>query len=632
VIRAVPTIAPTRVAERWLALPLLAALAPLAACFPHPDVPGCDADGDGISDAVDDCVDVDGDGYGQAAFAVTGCTTADADCDDADPAVHPGAEEACNGIDDDCDGAPGEDEEDADGDGTPVCGGDCDDTDETLNPDAGDGDGVDSCSGDCDDGDAGVHPGADEICDDGVDNDCDGTANGCGLSGDVALADADAWIAGSVYWNFLGSGVAAAGDLDQDGHGDLLVGMDGWGAHVILGEVQGEIDPNAAQVHDIVDAGDESSGWAMAGGADLDGDGIDDLLMGAWDHGTAHGAVFLVSGAAAGDDDVLLGASTTYWEGEEPIDFAGSAVCIPGDLDGDGDADVAVGSPRSGDHNEGSAYLLLSPPAEGTSLALADGIVRGLTAGPADDDGMYAGTALAGAGDVDADGLADLLVGAPLDWIGTSSSGSVYVVPGSLRGEHDIDDAALGVWYSDGHRGAGSSVAGGLDVDGDGTEDALVGAPGSYYIDETNAGRAYLVLGPLDRTVDLESGDDVVVIEGATVREMAGASVALTDLDGDGRAEAVIGIDEAIGADPVAAYLFHASTLTAGGPLSMSTADATFRDLPGADPAQAILDSAVVVAGAGDLDGDGRGDLLLGATDGGVESQGCAFLFRGHGL
>ena len=136
------------------------------------------------------CDDVDGDGYCPGPAP----DPEDRDCDDTDPDVHPGAEERCNGLDDDCDGAVPDDEDDGDGDGERGCEGDCDDgdpdrhtgadevcngvdddCDEQLPQDEADGDedGVASCDGDCDDENDAVHPGADEECND-VDDDCDG--------------------------------------------------------------------------------------------------------------------------------------------------------------------------------------------------------------------------------------------------------------------------------------------------------------------------------------------------------------------------------------------------------------------------------------------------------------------------
>ena len=132
------------------------------------------------------CPDADGDGFLDAACGFD-------DCDDDDPAVFPGAEEICNGLDDDCDAATDE-LVDADGDGWTLCDGDCDDDDPAILPGAdevcdgmdndcdpttdedvdGDGDSFTICDGDCDDTHDLTYPGAAEICD-GLDNDCDGT-------------------------------------------------------------------------------------------------------------------------------------------------------------------------------------------------------------------------------------------------------------------------------------------------------------------------------------------------------------------------------------------------------------------------------------------------------------------------
>ena len=118
--------------------------------------------------------------------------TSNTDCDDEDPAIHPDAEELCDGVDNNCDGLLSDEELDSDGDGFAGCEGDCDDGDGAINPDAieqcdevdhdcdgdtgevdADGDGVRGCDGDCDDDDADINPDADEVCDE-VDNDCDG--------------------------------------------------------------------------------------------------------------------------------------------------------------------------------------------------------------------------------------------------------------------------------------------------------------------------------------------------------------------------------------------------------------------------------------------------------------------------
>ena len=127
----------------------------------------------------------------------------DEDCDDEDPATRPGADELCDGLDNDCDGSLPADEADADGDGFRLCGGDCDDADadtwpgaeeicdgldndcdEIINEADADADGVRGCDGDCDDANPDTRPGAVELCD-GYDNNCDGVLFPDELDGDL---------------------------------------------------------------------------------------------------------------------------------------------------------------------------------------------------------------------------------------------------------------------------------------------------------------------------------------------------------------------------------------------------------------------------------------------------------------
>ncbi len=163
-----------------------------------------DFDGDGYAPCDGDCHDNDVD-LNPADMDADGVSSCDGDCDDLDDEIYPGAPERCNGLDDDCNGSPGNDETDYDADGFMPCEGDCDDYTGWINPDQeentcngvdddcdpdtedmpdDDGDEHSICYGDCDDDDPGTYPGAIEACD-GQDNDCDGTIDeGFDLDGD----------------------------------------------------------------------------------------------------------------------------------------------------------------------------------------------------------------------------------------------------------------------------------------------------------------------------------------------------------------------------------------------------------------------------------------------------------------
>ena len=257
-------------------------------------------------------VDADGDGFYDEAFSDGD------DCNDLDAAVHPQAQERPNGIDDDCDGDIDEGVvggDDRDGDGFSEADGDCDDGDGAVNPDAtevwydgvdqdcdeasdydADADGYDSedhSGEDCDDGDAAINPAATETWGDGIDNDCGFTG------GTISLGFADAKLTGEATYDYAGYSVSGAGDVNGDGWDDLLVGADGedfggtvaGAAYLVLGPVSGTVDLGASDAKLSGEAGGDYAGVSVSGAGDVDGDGSDDLLVGAL------GAAYLVLGA-----------------------------------------------------------------------------------------------------------------------------------------------------------------------------------------------------------------------------------------------------------------------------------------------------------------------------------------------
>ncbi len=525
---------------------------------------GLDDDCNGV---VDDGYDDDGDGY-----SPTSC--GGEDCDDGDPEIHPGAEEVCNARDDDCDGTIDEGFDD-DGDGWAECSGDCDDSDPDVHPGAAeqcngiddncngqvdeevdeDGDGVTPCGGDCDDQEPAVYPGALDGPD-GLDNDCDGSVDGL-----------YAW------------------DLD---------------AGVLPVSVQG--------------AANARLGLSLAAGGDITGDGVDDAVLGApFDDGNAQdsGSVDVVEGET-GDwfgGSLVLGVASDI-DGTEEDAQTGDAVAV-GDLNGDGWPDVVIGSSylwyNSSPVGE-VAIFFGGPGAIGPFPATdeADVIIRG------GFPGEQAGTALSAAGDVDADGIDDLLIGAPYNNVNPNVAGMVYLFFGrsSWAGDYLTTDADVTLEPTADDHLLGTALAIVPDVDGDGDDEILVGAEEAGGED----GRAYLVKGHAMLWDDQGLEDADVTFHGSGGERWGARVGGAADLDGDGRGEIWIG---SLGHPPGGAV---AVSLSGNGALPSSV------DLPG-DADVLLLGSAAeeaaVLASPGDMDGDGVADLAVGArscAEAGVEA------------
>jgi hypothetical protein len=383
--------------------------------------------------------------------------------------------------------------------------------------------------------------------------------------------------------------------------------------------------------------GDES-GQSVSGAGDVNGDGLADVIVGAWRsdlNGELSGRAYVVFGKADTDGvslaDVAQGNGGFALDGAAAEDFAGVSVSgaddvngdgladVVVDVNGDGLADVVVGAllaAPNGLNRAGRTYVVFGKTdTDGVSLA---GVAQGAGGFVLDGEmeGDLSGWSVSGGGDVNGDGLADVIVGAlTADPNGLDRAGRTYVVFGKADTEAvSLADVALGIggFAMDGEAEldeSGQAVSGAGDVNGDGLADVIVGAP--------STGRTYVVFGKQDTSLvalgDVAAGVGGFAMDSEAEGDASGGSVSgAGDLNGDGLAEVVVG---ARAAAPNG--FFSGRTYVVFGKADTDR-------VPLADVAQGIggfaLDgeaqddhSGCSVSGAGDLNGDAVPDLIVGA-------------------
>jgi len=454
------------------------------------------------------------------------------------------------------------------------------------------------------------------------------------------------------YADISGHSVSTAGDVNGDGYADILVGA--YGAHVgdagetyvVFGSGDGfsasldlsTLDGSNGFRLDGIDSYD-SSGHSVSTAGDVNGDGYADILVGAVgaDPGgdSTAGETYVVFGSGSGfaaslDLDTLDGSNGFRLDGIDALDSSGRRVSTAGDVNGDGYDDILVGARRAdpgGDSEAGETYVVFGSGGEfaaSLDLYMLDGSNGFRLDGI--DAGDWSGYSVSTAGDVNGDGYADILVGAPYAHAGGDiDAGETYVVFGSGSGFA----ASLDLSTLDGSNGfrldgidefdySGYSVSTAGDVNGDGYADILVGAKGTDSGGGSYAGKTYVVFGSgFADSLDLDTldGSNGFRLNGIDLDDDFGFSVSTAgDVNGDGYDDILVG---AKGADPGGdekageTYVVFGSGGGFAASLDLSTLDGSngFR----LDGINAEDHSGTSVSTAGDVNGDGYADILIGA-------------------